>query len=262
MDDYISVDGVRTYYQAEGAGHTVVLLHGNGLSHGQWKLNVGPFSRYYKVYAPDLPGFGLTDKPDAKYGVNYYVDFLRTFMDALNLPRASIVGSSMGGAVAALFASRYPGRVAGLVLSSPTGFVTRGIMQNKELYNLYINLMTRSRGLYCRPMFYDNSVVKQLEDTVLVTDSRDSRDAFIKNCRDIQHYDLDYLNSLMYIEASTLILWGKDDLLLPVNTAEKYRELIVGSKVKVFDQCGHMPNVENALEFNSAVLDFLATIRH
>lgn len=262
MEDYLTVEGVRVYHQAEGSGPAVVLLHGNGLSHGQWKLNIGPLSRYYRVYAPDLPGFGLSEKPDADYGVNYYVGFLRSYLDALSLPKATIVGNSMGGEVAALFASRHPGRVSGIVLSSPTGFVPRIVEQNKEMYNLYINIMVRSRGLYCRPMFYDSSAVKHLEDTPLVTDSKESHAAFIKNCRDIQQTDPGYTSALLNIEAPTLILWGRDDLLLPADYATKYKELIAGSKVSVFDQCGHMPNVEKAPEFNSAVLGFLATLRH
>jgi pimeloyl-ACP methyl ester carboxylesterase len=262
MEAYVNVGDIKVHYQAEGSGGTVILIHGNGLSRGQWKFNIGPLSRYYKVYAPDLPGFGLSDKPDVEYGVKYYVDFLKSFMDALNMPKAALIGNSIGGAIAAVFAARHPGRVTGLVLSDPTGFVPDGIPQNKELYNTFLSLMIRSRRLYCRPMFYDSSAMRQLEGTQLVTDSKESRDAFIKNCRDILHYDPGYVKSLMSIEAPTLIIWGEDDLLLPSYDAEKYKELIRGSKVKIIDHCGHMPNVERSAEFNSAVLFFLGGIKH
>ena len=262
MEEYIDVNGVKVYYQAEGSGSAVILVHSNGLSLGQWKRNVGPFSKYYKVYVPDLPGFGLSDKPDAEYGVNYYVDFLKSFMDALRIPKAALVGSSLGGAVVAAFAARYPGRVTGIVMADPTGLVPEGLSRNRELYNVYVSLMIRSRRLYCRPMFYDSSEMKALEGTQLVTDSKESRDAFIKNCRYILNYDPAYVKALMSIAVPALIIWGEDDLLLPAEDAQKYKELIPGSKVKIIGYCGHMPNVEKHGEFNSAVLDFLAGIKH
>ncbi len=262
MEEYVDVGGVKVHYTVEGSGSAVILIHGNGLSGGQWKLNIGPLSKYYKVYAPDLPGFGLSDKPDAGYGVDYYVDFLKGFMDALEMPKAALVGNSMGGAVAATFAARYPDRVSGLVLSDPTGFVPEGIPQNKELYNAFLSLMIRSRRLYCRPMLYDSSNMKLLENTLLVTDSKESRNAFVKNCKDILHFNGSYAGTLMAISAPTLIIWGEDDLLLPAGNAEKYKGLIAGSKVKLIERSGHMPNVEKHAEFNAAVLSFLGGIGH
>jgi pimeloyl-ACP methyl ester carboxylesterase len=262
MEEFVEVDGVKVNYRAEGSGSAVILIHSNGLSLGQWKYNVGPFSKYYRVYAPDLPGFGLSDKPDAEYGVNYYVDFLMSFMDVLRIQKAALVGSSLGGAVAATFAARYPGRVTGIVLADPTGLVPDGLSRNKELYNVFLSLMIRSRRLYCRPMFYDSSAMKALEGTQLVTDSKESRDAFIKNCKAILLYDPGYINALMSITAPALIIWGEDDLLLPAEDAQKYKKLIPGSKVKIVGYCGHMPNVEKHGEFNSAVLDFLAGLKH
>lgn len=257
MEEYVNAGAIRVHHTVEGSGNAVILLHGNGLSGGQWKLNIGSLSKYYKVYAPDLPGFGLSDKPDVEYGVKYYVDFLKSYMDALGIPKATLVGNSIGGAVAATFTARYPAMVAGLILSDPTGFVPDGLSRNKELYNAFLSLMIRSRRLYCRPMFHDSSNMKRLEDTMLVTDSKESRDAFIKNCKAILHYDHDYIRALMAISAPTLIIWGEDDLLLPSEDAEKYRGLIAGSKVKVIERCGHMPNVERYVEFNAAVLSFL-----
>ncbi len=262
MEGYVDVGSVKVYYQAEGSGAAVILIHSNGLSLGQWKYNVGPIAKYYRVYAPDLPGFGLSDKPDAGYGVEYYVSFLRAFMDALRIPKAALVGSSLGGAVAAAFAARHPDRVTGIVLADPTGLVPDNLSRNKELYNVFVSLMIRSRRLYCRPMFHDSSAMRALEGTRLVTDSNESRDAFIKNCKAILEYDPEYVKALMSIAAPALVVWGEDDLLLPAEDAKKYNELIPGSKVKIIGYCGHMPNVEKHGEFNALVLDFLACIKH
>ncbi len=262
MEEYVDVGGLKVYYTVEGSGSAVILIHGNGLSGGQWKLNIGPLAKYYKVYAPDLPGFGLSDKPDMEYGVDYYVGFLGRFMDSIGVQKATLVGNSMGGAVAAKFAARCPERVAGVVLSDPTGFVPDSLSRNKELYNAFLGLMIRSRRLYCRPMLYNSANMRLLDDTKLVTDSKESRDAFVKNCRSILQYDGSYSGTLMAISAPALIIWGEDDLLLPAEDAEKYKGLIAGSKVKVIERCGHMPNLERHDEFNAAVLDFLGGCSH
>lgn len=262
VGEYADVGGVKVHYTVEGSGSAVILIHGNGLSGGQWRYNIAPLAKYYKVYAPDLPGFGLSDKPDAEYGVEYYVSILKGFMDALGIRKAALVGSSMAGAVAATFASRCPGRVSGLVLSDPTGFGPDNLSRNKELYNAFLSLMIRSRRLYCRPMLYDSSNMKLLEDMQLVTDSKESRDAFVKNCKCILNGDSSYVGTIMAITAPTLIIWGEDDLLLPAEDAKKYKELIAGSKVKLIERSGHMPNVERYAEFNAAVLNFLGGIGH
>ncbi len=262
MEKYADINGLKVYYQVEGSGANVILVHGNGLSHGQWRHNVDKLSRYYKVYAPDLPGFGLSDKPEAEYGLDYYVNFLKNFMDALDIPKAAVIGNSFGGAIAAVFASRFPDRVTSLVLSNATGLTPNGISKNKELTNMFLNLMMRNRKLYCRPMFYDSSATKLLEDTLLVTDMKEMRSAFSKNCSAIIDSDAGYIRSVMGIRAPTLIIWGKDDVLLPPSDAEKYKTLIGDSRLKIVDKCGHMPNVEKHGEFNTAVLNFLAGVKH
>ena len=261
MFKYVDVGGVKAFYRVEGTGPAVILIHSNGLSLGQWDHNISKISRYYQVYAPDLPGFGQSGKPNVEYGLRYYVDFLGSFMDALGIPKAVIVGSSFGGAIAASFAASRPDRVTALVMADATGLTPNGITKNKELTNLFLNLMMRSRKLYCRPMFYDSRSISLLKDTLMVTDMKETRAAFTKNCHAILYHDPGYIQSLMAITAPTLIIWGEDDLLLPPEDGQKYLKMIAGSKIKVFDMCGHMPNVEKHAEFNAVVLDFLGGIK-
>ena len=189
MEAHADVGGVKVFYQAEGSGQPVILIHGNGLSHGQWKYNIGPLSRSYKVFAPDLPGFGLSDKPEVNYGVSYYVEFLRSFIGELHISKPVMIGHSMGGAVAAGFAAKYPQEVAGLVLSDATGITPVGRLYSKELFDVFFSITARSRKLFCRSMFYDGLASSLLDDTMLVADMKESRSAFMKNCQDIMMYD-------------------------------------------------------------------------
>lgn len=262
MEDRVDVDGVKVFYRAEGKGEPVILIHGNGLSHGQWKYNIEPMARAHTVYAPDLPGFGLSDKPGVEYSISYYVDFLHSFMDSVGISRCAIVGHSFGGAIAAGFAARYPGHVTGLVLSDATGITPAGAGYNKEFYNLLLHMMVRSRSLFCRLMFYSGMASSLLDGVMLVTDKKEARKAFILNCQEIMQYSAGYVNSLKGIKAPTLIVWGQNDLLLPPSDAEKYHELIKGSSVRMIDRCGHIPNVEKYIEFNDAILDFLKTVKN
>jgi pimeloyl-ACP methyl ester carboxylesterase len=262
MEVHVDVGGVKVFYKTEGMGEPVILIHGNGLSHGQWKYNIGPLSKSHKVYTPDLPGFGLSDKPEVNYGVPYYVEFLRSFIDALHIPTPVIVGHSMGGAVAAGLAARYPQEVAGLAISNATGITPVGKLYSKELFDVFFSLSARSRKLFCRSMFYDGLASSLLDDIMLVADNKESRNAFIKNCRDIMMYDSHRISMLKSIAVPTLIVWGLNDMLLPVSDAQKYHDLIPGSSLKVFDMCGHIPNVERYEEFNRTVNEFLSDRCH
>lgn len=262
MEVHADVGGVKVFYRAEGMGEPIILIHGNGLSHGQWKYNMGHLSKSCKVYAPDLPGFGLSDKPEVNYGVPYYVEFLRSFIDSLHISRPIIIGHSMGGAVAAGLAAKYPQEVAGLILSDTTGITPVGRLYSKELFDVFFSLTARSRKLFCRSMFYDGPASSMLDDTMLVADNKESRNAFMKNCQDIMMYDSHRISLLKSITAPTLIIWGRNDMLLPVSDAQKYHDSIPGSSVKLFDKCGHIPNVERHEEFNRAVDEFLSARRH
>lgn len=258
MDKKVNIGGTNVFYRVEGNGDPVILIHGNGLSHGQWKYNMGPLSGSYKVYALDLPGFGLSDKPDIDYNVTYYVNILKAFMEAAGIESANIIGHSYGGAIAAGLAASHPEKVIKLILSDSTGISPLGSLYTKEVFNMILRLMVRSRRLYCRPMFYNSISSSMLDDTLLATDNKESQKAFLKNCREILRYDGDYINSLMSIRAPTLIIWGNDDMLLPVSDAEKYHGLIPRSSVMVIERCGHLPNVENFKKFNKTVLEFLS----
>lgn len=262
MEDRVDVDGVKVFYKAEGKGEPVILIHGNGLSHGQWKYNIEPIARAFTVYAPDLPGFGLSDKPGVEYSLSYYIDFLHSFMDAVGISRSTVVGHSFGGAVVAGFAALHPERVTGMVISNATCITPVGASYNKELFSVMLSMMVRSRRIFCRPMFHSGIASSLLDDVVLVTDKKESRKAFLMNCQEFMQFNAAFVGSLKNITAPTLIIWGKNDMLLPLSDAQKYHEQIRNSSVMLIDRCGHMPNVEKYMEFNDAILDFLKTVKN
>lgn len=258
MDAFIIINGVKVFYQAEGQGEPLILLHGNGLSHGMWKYNVGPLSGRYRVYAPDLPGFGRSDKPDVAYGAEYYLRFLEAFMDGLQIEKASLVGHSFLGVVAATFAVRHPERVQKLVLADACSVITTGSPYYRLALKAGLRLTARSRTLFVRQMGPGPVLSPALGDVPLSPDSRESRVAFYRNCNEILDLDTQYFELIAGVKAPTLVLGGSVDRLAPPQGLKKYGEIIRSARTVVLDGCGHLPNVEEPDRFNAEVLGFLA----
>jgi pimeloyl-ACP methyl ester carboxylesterase len=258
MDEVAIVNGISIVYQVEGQGEPVILLHGNGLSGGMWKYNIGPLSRRFKVYAPDLPGFGRSDKPDADYGVEYYVEFLRSFMDALQIEKAALVGHSFLGVVAATFAVRCPDRVTKLVLADACSVISMSSPLYKAALKVGLWSMARSRKMFTRQLLYDGALDARLDGVWLLPDSKDSRRAFYRNCREILDISVDYFWLLGQVSSPTLVLGGSCDRLVPPQGIRKYGELTWGAQTVFFEKCAHLPNVESPEKFNAEVLGFLA----
>ncbi len=124
QDGWLEVDGLRIHYLEAGEGNEpVLLLHGGGYDSVSlsYKHSIGPISEHYRVFAPDWPGYGQSDKPEMQYSTEYYVGFLGRLMEALGLEKANLVGISMGGAISLGFALWSPHKVERLVLVDSHG---------------------------------------------------------------------------------------------------------------------------------------------
>src|SRR5437879_880964 len=111
-----SVDGLRLHYVVAGSGPAVILVHGLGGFAETWRHNVGALASRATVYSLDLPGFGDSAKPPARYRLGYFAEALRGFMDGMSIAQASLVGHSLGGAVSVTYALTHPSRVERLAL--------------------------------------------------------------------------------------------------------------------------------------------------
>src|SRR5262249_17733542 len=135
MPKTIGAGGILTSYLDAGSGPPVVLLHGSGpgvSAQANWQRNIGPLSKRFRVLAPDLVGFGATERPDdIVYSLRTWVDHVWSFLDALGIGRASIIGNSLGGRIALSMAAERPDRVAKMVLMGSPGVgmtMTPGLM--------------------------------------------------------------------------------------------------------------------------------------
>ncbi len=257
----VTVFGAKINYVEAGdpAKPKVILLHGLGGSLANWATNTGALAQSYHVIALDQVGFGKSDKPNLKYRVGTYVDFLDKFMAELKIEKASLVGNSMGGWVAGLMAIKYPNRVEKIVLADAAGIVPDNISE-AQIYQLNNStrdeIRTNMKLIFANPVLQNNeALVDQFMTARVMAHDGGTINSLIESIKRKE----DYLNTrLAEIKKPTLIIWGKQDGLLPVADAYTLNKGITGSELVVFDQCGHVPQFEKAADFNKKVLEFLA----
>jgi pimeloyl-ACP methyl ester carboxylesterase len=254
------VFGQKIQYVDVGSGPVVVLLHGLGGNSSNWAFNFAALSAKFRVIAPDQIGFGRSDKPLINYRVGTYADFLDKFLEGLNVEHASLVGNSMGGWVAALYAIKYPKRVERIVLVDAAGFAPPKEFDLSTLSGL--NPSTREQARYLAGLVFFNPIFKTdaAVDATLAARISAGDGYTIQSLVESIYRNEDMLDGkLSAVKQPTLIIWGKDDGLLPLaSDGEKYKREMPSAQFVVFEQCGHVPQVEKAAEFNAAVLKFLS----
>ena len=264
QEKFVTVFGAKIRYLEAGdaAKPKVILLHGLGANADSWQPNpmvssIVALSAKYHVIAPDQIGFGKSDKPFLKYRVGTYADFLDKFMSELKIEKASLVGNSLGGWVSGLMAVKYPNRVEKLILVDAAG-LEPAIIDFNSIYQLNNSTRDEIRSnlklIFANPMFHNEAFVDQFMTARVTTNDGYTINSLIESIKRKE----DFLNGdLGKIKKPTLIIWGRQDGLIPVSDGEKFNKGIAGSTLVIFEQCGHVPQFEKFPEFTKTVLEFL-----
>jgi pimeloyl-ACP methyl ester carboxylesterase len=254
----ITVFGQKIHYVEAGSGPTVILLHGLGGSTQVWQFNVAALAEKYHVVVPDQIGFGKSDKPLVNYRIRTYVDFLDQFCKQLGIERASLVGNSMGGWIATAFTAAFPDRVDKLVLVDAAGHAPPKDLDTRSFYGLNPTTREGMKVLVAK-VFYNKLFLTDAAIDQAITARLAAGDGYtINSITESIIRGEDFLDdAVKTVKRPTLIIWGRQDGLVPVSEGEQFNKDIAGSKFVVFDQCGHMPQIEKPAEFNAAVLKFL-----
>lgn len=254
----VSVFGETIRYWDVGSGPVVVLLHGLGSRKEDWMPVIEPLAQKHRLLVPDQIGFGHSDKPLLDYDIQTYVDFLNEFLRNLKVERASLVGESLGGWIAGLYAAELSGGAHLVPLEKLVLVDAAGLKQDKPIPNLNPNSLAAMRGLM-EALFYDTSWLDENSLRRIFADKLATKDSYtvhaILSNPGLPAEMLD--NRLASIKAPTLVLWGKQDTLLPIASGERYAAGIPGAKLISFDKCGHIPAIEKTEEFVAAVAPFL-----
>jgi pimeloyl-ACP methyl ester carboxylesterase len=270
-DRYAEVDGSKIRYWVEGEGPVVILVHGLACSAEFWQYNVAPLAAGHRVYALDLPGFGLSDKHLQDFSLQYAASFLRKFMDALGIERATLAGNSMGGVLCAQLAMESPQRLDGLILVGSAGF-GRGLNPFLRLWSLpwVGDLVFRAYQMAFPALktwvFCDASSIggEWLEGAAAMLRMPGVRENTLRAARtglnlrgQREKLFRGLHNGLGSVTVPTLIIWGDRDAAVPLSHAYTAQRLIPNSELRIMERCGHTPQVERPEEFNKLVLDFL-----
>ena len=239
---------------------TLILLHGIGASAERWSRVIPTLSRYYRIIIPDIIGFGYSDKPAVEYTMDFFIDgFFKVFLENIGIPKANIIGSSFGGHVATEFAVRFNHMVEKLVLVSPAGMMKtstptldRYIMA--ALYPVYEHVYEAfSEMAYDSHNAVNEEIVMDFVNRMRLTNAKY---AFMSTVLGIR-YAPKLQGRLSKITAPTLLVWGDNDRMIPVQYAKEYTDEIPENKLVVIKNCGHTPYVERPITFNKIVLRFL-----
>ena len=265
LGSFIDVAGVATNVHVAGDGDPVLLLHGSGpgvSAWANWRLTIPVLARRFRVIAPDIVGFGFTDRPEqVTYDLDTWTSHALGVLDTLGIERAHVVGNSFGGSLALSLAIRHPDRVGRLVLMGSVGVpfaITPGLdavwgyEPSVEAMEGLLHLFAHDRSLIgpdLARLRYEASVrpgVQEAYREMFPAPRQRALDALTHRVEEIAG-----------ITAPTLIVHGRDDQVIPLQNAVDLLALIDDAQLHVFGRCGHWTQLEHAAEFTDLVTDFL-----
>ena len=267
---FIDVDGVRVHYQEAGekSRPVLVLVHGFASSTLVWsKVFLSLAEAGFHVIAVDLLGFGYSGKPrDAEYTIAGQANYLMRLLDRLRIKRATLVGSSYGGAVAATCALDHPRKVEKLVLvgtvnnNRPLEFKLMRLFSSPLFGDVVSPLLIGSRRLLRLRMkrVYDRHAwvmdERRVDARHLPLRASGTQRAII---RTVRGWNAERISTDAHLICQpTLLLWGENDIEIPLADGERLHESIPGSRFFVFRNCGHLPHEEYPEAFTKLVADF------
>lgn len=272
---HIKINGWKMYYEEKGEGETVLLLHGIPTSSYIWRAQIEALSKKYRVFAVDLLGWGLSDKPaDFDYKIGSYVEIIDKFVESAGIKKMILIVHDLGGAVGLTFFAYHPEKISRLVILNTFaymplskslswkmlyGFLYKLPFLGQLLNKLVWYLTVKKTDIFVTLAFYN----KKLVTKELVKKYRElNRDTRLTDYRILMVNGIDGVTSAveknsLKVSIPTLILWAENDMLFPLSAAKKLHENIIGSVIKTIPECGHFLQEEKPDETNKHILDFL-----
>ena len=250
-EEYTQVAGARTQIFKGGKGAPLLVLHGAGGNPG-WMPYHQELSKHFTVYASSHPGYDGSERPSWVSTITDVAHFYIGLMRALGLDgQVSLMGFSMGGWLAAEIAAMYPSKVKGLVLVGAVGI-------KPQVGEIAETLMVSPQQTQ-KLAFYDISKAPDLES--LTPEQQDllwhNREMTSRLCWKPYMHNPSLPEYLRLVRVPSLIVWGRQDGMVPLNCADIYHEALEGSALHVIDQCGHSPQIEKPEELLEVSVHFL-----
>lgn len=249
MEYSITTEGKYQFVETKGQGETLILLHGLFGTLDNFQYLLKDFGKTYNVIAPIMPVFEL---PLRHVSVAGLVDFMAGFVDFKKLSKFHILGNSLGGHIALLYALKEPSHVLSIILTGSSGLYEKAMgttfprREDKE----YIRKKIQST-------FYDPASASDamIDEVFAAVNDRGKVIRAISMAKSALRHNL--ADKLGQIQTPTLLIWGKQDAITPPFVGEKFKELLPNATLFFIDKCGHAPMLERPEEFNKYLTDFL-----
>jgi pimeloyl-ACP methyl ester carboxylesterase len=270
----IDLHGHTVSYRVAGEGPVILLIHGIAGRSAQWVDAMTLLAEDHTVLAPDLLGHGHSAKPRGDYSLGAYASGLRDLMVALDHPKATVVGHSLGGGIALQFAYQFPERTERLVLVSSGGlgrevhFLLRAATLPGAEFVLPLISNSKIRdagtagfGLVGRLGFRAGPDIAEFARGYGSLADADARSAFLHTLRAVIEPGGQRVNATdrLYLaeDLPSLVIWGRRDPIIPVRHAGEAHRGMPGSRMEVFDDAGHFPQLEEPVRFARTLGDFI-----
>jgi pimeloyl-ACP methyl ester carboxylesterase len=256
----VKVGKLDISYLTGGEGEPIVILHGGGEGARAWAQSAAELARYYRVYVPDLPGYGDSQSMGDSFELAELVTFVEDFSSSLGLERFHLFGHSIGGSIALEYALEYPHRLGRLVLVSSFGLGNRIALWIRILsawpfirslgraVQALFRWVRRVGGQLYRPAAFINPLPPIKMDMGRYIHSLKGQEGFLSS-------------RLTRLEVPTLLVWGARDSIISVHNAYAAARLIPDCQLQVFEECGHSVYKQNISGFSEVVFRFLSQQR-
>lgn len=267
-DRYLNIDYGSIRYREAGNGPLLLLIHGIAGFLEEWSPAMEILSKEFKVIALDLPGHGLSDKPDVAYTLDFLADSLKSFISALDAEKVCLAGHSLGGAVCLNFAMRYPHLTERLFLINSV-FTKTPLTIRLGSFGFLPNLLRKIPyfivKMSARLTFYDHRLISDewLKDAYRYMNEPGSLRAMFSIIRSIVSLSglrksvlNAFLPGISQITVPTLIIYGEKDRIIPIENSRLLQQYIPDSSCISFSNCGHELQYERCDQFCQAVAGF------
>ncbi|WP_043310195.1 alpha/beta fold hydrolase [Pseudomonas sp. ML96] len=263
----LKVDGLTIHYYEGGPrdGETLVMIHGFGANRDNWLRFARHFSQQYRVIALDLPGFGESDKPDVNYDVASQTERLHAFVQTLGISKPHLIGNSMGGHIAALYAARYPDQVASVALLDNAGILSP---RKSEMFamledgkpNPLVVRKAEDFDALMRFVFVNPPPLPESLKRHFAAQSMANQQQYDRIFTQLRERYVPLEPELPKIQVPALVLWGDQDRVLDVSSIEVMKPLLKKSTIVVMKDCGHAPMLERPEETAQHYQTFLDSL--
>ena len=267
IGENVDVNGIKTNFITAGSGDPLILIHGSGpgvTAYANWRGVIPDFAEHFTCYAPDTLGFGYTDFPDDidGFGMDRWVAHLVGFMDALGIAKAHVIGNSYGGALSLAVATRYPGRIAGIVLMGSAGRsefqMTQGLEDVWGYEPSLENMRELMRTFAHDPGLVKDEIVLSRYEASIRPGAHEKYSSLFPAPRQRWLAELSVDDdALRVLRNPTMLIHGREDVIVPAECSIEFNQVIPNSELHIFGNCGHWTQIEMRDRFVELVIPFL-----